>query len=414
MTKLQGVSNGSGSIRRILAVEGREAEHVPIAFVEFQDSNVAARTLALAANLPGKGFSIRGKPVGLSFIHGGVFIPVYGNVEPGVFKATDSNQLLAYWNPEYHCSVYFPEGAIPETQEVQETEEEGSKKRKETAESSTNTNKRKKTKQQPLATGVTTKSGSGGMISLWSKRQDELNGGETPSSTTTTTAAATTATVEQDVRFADLSILACLLCSRKFKSQVELEQHENQSDLHKTNLANPLMLSKAHDRVKARRPVVEPLEKIGEKTKSGESTTSVHEYRDRALERRIQIKQSGGTVERPTSRKQQQQPPPSIHRDLSSQDASLDKIGGGGGETKGAKLMSKMGYVSGGLGTSGQGRADIVKAETYLPGAGLGSTGAKLNEKEAEARRGASSYSAFVASVKENARARYENERRVE
>lgn len=384
ITRLQDVQ-----VRRLLLLEGRENEHVPVAFVEFQDSNAAARALALAANLPGKGFLVKGKPVRLSFIHVGVFVPVYGTVEPGVFCATNSNQLLAYWNPDYRCSVHIPENAISE----HETAEQ-SKKRKEEYEYG----KRKKVKA--LGSGVTIKSGSGGMISHWSKRQDELNGQESK------TQAAKPLQPARPVSFADSKLMACLLCSRKFKSLGELEQHESQSDLHQTNLSNPDLLAKAEGRVRARNPAAQRESTRSDSPEAPPDNTGGLEYRDRALERRIQIKQSGEHLERPTARHKKRQ-----QGDRLTSPPASSKPEGNAGGGRGSQLMSKMGYVSGGLGSSGQGRAEIVRADTYLSGVGLGSAGAKLSETEAEARRSASgpssSYSDFVASVKERARTRY-------
>ncbi|CCG83032.1 Rna-binding protein [Taphrina deformans PYCC 5710] len=376
ITKLQGVQ-----IRRLLLLEGREDEHVPVAFVEFQDSAAAAQALALAAALPGKGFSVKGKPAGLSFIHVGVFVPVYGNVEPGVFKATDSSQLLAYWNTEYRCSVFIPENAIPEA----EVDSDESRKRKDGNEHA----RRKKAKA--LGTGVTVKSGSGGMISHWSKKQEELNEAIAPS--------------VKHTSYADLKIMACLLCSRKFKTEAEIDQHESQSELHRKNLDNSTLVAKADERVRARDPdALRPPQPPPLPPTTDQQDNIVPEYRNRALERRIQIKQAGGTIEVPTAKHKRPEP-----RSLSPPADRAAKA-----ESKGRQLMNKMGYVSGGLGSTGQGRSDIVKAETYLPGVGLGSQGGKLDDREAEARRGTGSYSEFVASVKENARSRYDREQGIE
>lgn len=363
LTKLQDVS-----IRRLLLVTGREDEHVPIAFAEFLDSNAAGRVLALAAALPGKGFSVKGKPAGLSYIHGGVFMPVYGHVKSGIFKATNSTQLLSYWNSDYQCSVFIPEGAIPEDQDQPEQKRKGSD------------DHAKRKKLKPLGSGVTTKSGSGGMISHWSKKQDELNSDSHKGSNT--------------VSYADTKILACLLCSRKFKSEVELFQHETQSDLHKTNLGDTKLVDKAQKRLQARAP--------GSDSGKAETITTgpqdpSSDYRDRAMERRVQIKQAGGTIEQPKARHKRTSREPSPPEPTKA-------------VSKGSQLLSKMGYVSGGLGSSGQGRSEAVKAEGYIQGVGLGAAGGKLDEKALESRTNAgSSYAAFVASVKENARARYES-----
>ena len=41
------------------------------------------------------------------------------------------------------------------------------------------------------------------------------------------------ATAEVDFEFSDLGGLACLLCSRQFKSVDQLKRHNKESDLHK-------------------------------------------------------------------------------------------------------------------------------------------------------------------------------------
>lgn len=45
-----------------------------------------------------------------------------------------------------------------------------------------------------------------------------------------------TNTAEQEEDFADLSIMACLLCQRKFKTLQDLQRHQNASELHKVRL----------------------------------------------------------------------------------------------------------------------------------------------------------------------------------
>lgn len=360
LVKLQDVA-----IRRLLLLSGRQDEHVPVAFAEFLDSNAAGHALAMAAALPGKGFSVKGKPVGLSYVHEGVFVPVYGNVKAGVFKATNSAQLLSYWNQDYTCFVHIPDGAIPEDDgQISALKRKGSHEHV----------KRKKTKV--LGTGVTINSGSGGMISHWSKKQEELKSASSMSR----------------MSYADTNIMACLLCSRKFKTENELNQHEGQSDLHRNNLQNEALVKKAQERLATKYQVT---------NKDTNPATVGTAYRDRALERRTEIKRSGEPLDRPTARHKH----PSI-RAKSPPSPPQPKA-----PSKGSQLLSKMGYVSGGLGSSGQGRAEAIKPESYITGVGLGMAGAKLDERALEARASAAtSYSAFVASVKDNARIRYDNE----
>lgn len=385
-------------IRRILLVEGWE-EHAPIAFVEFRDSNAAAGALALASALPGKGFAIKGKAVQLSFIHPGVFVPVYGNMQPGSFRATNSSQLLAYWNTEYRCFVHVPEDAI-----MEESKEE------ERAAVSPAVEPERKRKRKHMDNAVTPRPAANGMIGHWSRQQDEL---KALSSEAQGNACDTVAEVKR-TSFADTKLLACLLCSRKFKTLEDLQAHEAQSSLHKTNLSDAALVEKAHERLCAR-----GTQSGGEST-DAQSAPSAIAYRDRARERRLQTIQSGSTVELPPPRRKQGRSRQEQMKKVGNEDEDEDegedqdaKADTGAtvpptkGLAKGAQLLSRMGYTSGGLGLHSQGREEAVTADFYVPGAGLGAPGAKVEESDARARQSVGTYSDFVQSVKENARSRY-------
>lgn len=61
----------------------------------------------------GKGFTISSKTIELSFIHGGVFVPVYDQNNEFAFKSSKNGQLLAYWDEKGFTSEYYPESQQP-------------------------------------------------------------------------------------------------------------------------------------------------------------------------------------------------------------------------------------------------------------------------------------------------------------
>lgn len=110
MTKLQ------VPIVRVLLIRDRVTRQSwGFAFVEYADVNGSKKALANATNLTSnKGFTISSKKIELSFIHGGVFVPIYDKESEFAFKSSQNGQLLAYWDEKGFTSEYYPDGQKPQ------------------------------------------------------------------------------------------------------------------------------------------------------------------------------------------------------------------------------------------------------------------------------------------------------------
>lgn len=189
-----------------------------------------------------------------------------------------------------------------------------------------------------------------------------------------------------DEIFSDLNLMACLLCQRKFKSEKEIRQHEKLSELHKKNLADEDLKAMARQRLK----------KVSIKKDTEIENLNDSNYRDRAQERRIAFNQpSKPDVPFHASKKNAIK----SSQKIPEEPANITK-------GKGAAILGKMGWTEGmGLGLEGKGISKPLNPEVYQEGAGLGSVGAKLGDNLPP-----SDYSAYVRSVKDRAKRRYETE----
>lgn len=194
-----------------------------------------------------------------------------------------------------------------------------------------------------------------------------------------------TSTIEEEKQpyrsYADPEKKCCYLCSRQFKSEVEVNKHERLSKLHMDNLNNEDLKAKA----------VAKLEKAGLLSSSAEST----EYRDRAKERRAVYNQPKKT---------------SVKASQPVESKVVDESEGPLAPSKGASLLSKMGWTEGkGLGAQGTGMVAPIATDLYAQGVGLGAEGGKLGDASEEASRNTdSSYSAFVERTKDKVKERYQ------
>ncbi|CAO3608717.1 unnamed protein product [Cunninghamella blakesleeana] len=170
--------------------------------------------------------------------------------------------------------------------------------------------------------------------------------------------------------FADYTLMACLLCQRKFKTPNDISRHQALSELHKKNSKNPVAIEKA----RAKKQQLNQSSNV-EINQEQENTTLPTSYRNRAAERRHAYNQP----ETPTpikhshtseSAKRQQQKQ-QTHEHVSISNPMSDN-------NLGAKLMKQMGWKKGeGLGKEGSGIVNPIMAERYSPGAGLGTAHAK-------------------------------------
>lgn len=429
------------SIKRVLLVRDRKTdESWRYGFVEFATALDAQA--ALAAYNKTEKFTISSRPVTASYIHPGVFVPVY-NASRGVERFTflpmtanvGGGLRLAYWDDDGYVSEFIvsrPEqepAAATTADEAAADSKKAAKGTKDTADDKAKTKKRKADKDA-AATGTaapgisaasTSKKATPAHLQFWQNRHSELHGITKPDTTTTaaavTTAESTTGSTSGDddkpsstggsapkkrrtaagpadepprESFADMNKLACLLCSRVFKTPEKVHEHERVSTLHASNLKDPSL----------REAALKKLAKAGI-TAAATTSAATPEYRDRAKERR----QVFGKSSAPAAAKKEP-PPPQAAAQAQAQ-AEVEVVA----QSKGAALLGKMGWTSGqGLGASGEGRTEHVVAEMYTQGAGLGMKGARVGDVEEVARGGGGgggSYSEFVKKTKERALERY-------
>jgi RNA-binding protein 5/10 len=174
--------------------------------------------------------------------------------------------------------------------------------------------------------------------------------------------------------FADMDRKCCLLCSRQFKSEAEVNKHERISELHRDNLKNETLVKKA-------------LAALAKKT--GADTP---EYRDRAKERRSAFGQPKKAAGEPRNDVEPEpEPGPTV--------------------SKGAALLGKMGWTAGsGLGAQGTGMAEAIKTDMYVQGVGLGAKGGKVGDAVEEAQRlTKGDYKGFLEKGKDKTRERFDN-----
>ena len=78
-------------------------------------------------------------------------------------------------------------------------------------------------------------------------------------------------------------------------------------------------------------------------------------------------------------------------------------------QSKGASLLSKMGYTAGqGLGASGEGMTAPISQDVYVAGVGLGAQGGKVGDAVEQAEKNTKGdYAAFAENVRQGARDRY-------
>ncbi|KAG0048262.1 hypothetical protein BGZ83_006769 [Gryganskiella cystojenkinii] len=218
----------------------------------------------------------------------------------------------------------------------------------------------------------------------------------------------------------DLKLVACLLCQRKFKTEVELRKHQSLSDLHKKNLADPQAVQSALRKARSKpqgnnNTAQSPGSSPAKKTLAGVGATGDDEpkYRDRAAERR----QIFGQPDYPL---------PPMPAAGSRHAGSFGRDRGGFEEsvipeqpTKdgikedniGNRLLKSMGWKEGqGLGKDGGGIRDPIQASGYSRGVGIGAgvvgPGGSSGSSDRRGGTGGGGYQAL--SAKELARRRYE------
>jgi len=212
------------------------------------------------------------------------------------------------------------------------------------------------------------------------------------------------------VSYADFDARRCLLCKRTFKHVQTLWRHEQESELHRRMLADPVNKERATEELKAKGKValvtMVPNHKIRQRHQQDQQ--SQQQYRDRALERRQAFRQ-------PMKPSTHQPPPGGLGRTSEKRKEPTAAVEHeevpAAKKSKGAGMLAKMGWTAGaGLGAEGTGRTEAIATDAYAPGVGLGAEGGKLGDASEEAaRKTRGHFSDFVEKTKDKARQRYES-----
>ncbi|KAA1469569.1 hypothetical protein DENSPDRAFT_918872 [Dentipellis sp. KUC8613] len=233
-------------------------------------------------------------------------------------------------------------------------------------------------------------------ITKWNQVQEELKPMAivSASSSMVQTSSSNPLLLDYNSQFSDVSRLACLLCSRQFKSLDQLKRHNQESDLHKGNLRNAdlsVLAPKNTDALKV----------------TYNAQLEPPQYRDRASERRIMHNQPEVPCSGPEGTETFQKiprytecpakpssPSPVTHAIHPSQDQS----------NVGNKLLKMMGWKAGtGLGVDREGRVNPIQTAIYASGAGLGASKGKEVGKYQEG------YSGYMHMAQDMARERYDS-----
>lgn len=368
-----------GTLRRVLLIRDRRSnESWRYGFAEFATIDDAQAALVRYSSF--ERFTIASKQVLVTYIHAGVFVPVL-NPTASTLRFTfsplsNAAMKLAYWDEDaYVTELMVSAGDVPtpvKSSKLPSAEKEGLVSMKDAEKS-------KKRKAETVA-APTVKKSAASHLQFWSNRHAELHGlDQKPTQSKTSEDGKSTArdTSPPSQSYADPERHCCYLCSRQFNSAAEVNKHERLSDLHRKNLKDPALVSKAQAKL--------------EKHAALSQETSL-EYRDRAKERRKVY----GVV----NKKGEQMG----HKAKPTAEADEPVV-----QSKGASLLSKMGYTAGqGLGVSGEGMTAPINQDVYAAGVGLGAQGGKLGDAVVEAaRRTKDDYSGFAEKTRETARERY-------
>jgi hypothetical protein len=357
----------------------------------------------------------------VSYIHAGVFVPAISSHEDErfSFSATSNPSVrLTYWDQ----NAYLRELVVSETPPANSlsTMEQTSKSTPQPNIDGAATNKDSdgKSKKRKAESNIPSanKKAIPSHLQFWKDRHAELHGVENKSSVDVDGQEGTDSAPElkeqqqqQPVQsYSDITRKCCYLCSRQFKTEAEVNKHERLSELHRTNLNNEQLKTKALAKLAKARMGAKP-------GSSGEASLDTAEYRDRAKERRSAYgqpkKPKGGTGSN------NNKTPGSKKSAAGGNDPEEDGDGVDDGDTdkpkpsKGASLLGKMGWSEGqGLGREGTGMVAPIATELYAQGVGLGMVGGKLGDAVDEAeRRTKGGYEAFLEKAREGARERFES-----
>lgn len=192
--------------------------------------------------------------------------------------------------------------------------------------------------------------------------------------------------------YCNLTKRCCYLCSRQFKTEVEVNKHERLSDLHSSNLADESLVAKATAKMAKAGLTPEPI--------TASASDDLGDYRDRAKERR-QAFGSSKKISLPMKK-----PASKPENDEIEEDEAAPS-------SKGASLLGKMGWSAGeGLGAQGTGMTAPISSDMYVQGVGLGAQGGKVGDAAGEASRNTKNdYNDFLERTRDKAKERFQSMR---
>lgn len=465
-----------GSLRRVFLMRDRKTnEPLRYGFGEFATLEDAQAAVAKYRLLPK--FTISSKPVHVAFIHTGVFVPTKAPSNPNnkaVFSPTYNPEIyLKYWDDRVYPSLLTVsteplDAEKPPSPENSADVDDGSAR------------KTKKAKGAPTAKVALAMNPQ---MQMWAKKRAELVGDarnnkdeaddimiDAPISTEQSRPKKfKDRPTASYVSYADADALTCQLCVRKFKSELELRDHEVLDENHLGNAADEDKRNGAVQRLESSGIATEEIVRRKPRDSStpapiytsyadkenlnclvcqrkfpNASILSLHE-RESEMHRKNMLKHSnidravsqlasmgqtpikmvptktGGDQgkqyrDRAKERRQAYSQPkkPSASRAESRKEVPKatepQEASKPAAPSKGAALLGKMGWTAGeGLGATGDGRTEAIATDVYAPGVGLGAEGGKLGDAATEAaRKTENKYSDFVQQTKDKARERYE------
>jgi hypothetical protein len=326
-------------------------------------------------------FTISSRPVMVSYIHAGVFVPVV-NPRPETARFTfsplnNASVKLMYWDDE----AYVTELAVSTGELEGEGQAQDDRATQENQGKSKDSEKAKKRKADPAASSGSKKVAMASHLQFWSNRHAELHGiqkkgGNEKNSGGSRGSSPMEAHAPPSQSYADPNRNCCYLCMRQFQSSAEVNRHERLSQLHRGNLQNEELKERA----------------MAKLVKHGITQQPTAEYRDRARERRKafgNVKTPGKPAPAAPPKEEEEPPAPA--------------------PSKGASLLSKMGWSGTGLGAQETGMTAPIATEVYAQGVGLGAQGSKLGEASEEAARNTRNrYDEFLEKARQTARDRYD------
>ncbi|KAK1492438.1 G-patch domain-containing protein [Colletotrichum abscissum] len=233
-----------------------------------------------------------------------------------------------------------------------------------------------------------------------------IENSQTPAPQTGTAAPDKTSTPEASVSYVDREKICCLICMMKYKSLDDLSTHEKSRN-HKNATADEEKVKAAKPRLAARdKRMAKQAEEQPAAPAADEE--SAPQYRDRAKERREVFNQPAKPKvpvqggNKPARKDDKTANPPAAASKEKTPPPAPPK-------SKGAGMLAKMGWSTGqGLGANGDGRTEVIATHAYQEGVGLGAEGGNLGDAaELAQRKTTNSYAEYVNTVQDRARERY-------